>query len=932
MRTPKIIGLLLLTLFLWGCQGLPVEKGQEVLPLDPAVHTGTLENGLTWYVKENSEPENRISLRLLVNAGSLQERDNQQGLAHFVEHMCFNGTENFAKMEIVDYLESIGMAFGPEINAYTGFDQTVYMLEVPADDPDTVETALRILEEWAHRVRFAPEEIEKERGVIREEWRLGRGARGRIQDALLPVLFEGSRYARRLPIGKMDIVMTAPREELTDFYNTWYRPDLMAVTAVGDFDAEALIAGIEEHFSFPGPEKSPAPFREEVPLNDETKTLVIKDPEVPVTSVELSIKKPAPLYRSRQDYRRMLTQQLFWQMFNTRLAALSRQSDPPFISAYGGFQNFIRTTGLVSLSAAVQAGKAENALTAFGREIARIQQHGFRGEELKRAKAESLRFIEKAYRERENQSSAQLSAELAEYYLNGIFMPGIDAEHRLYNELVPEISAADIAEYVRRTFNRKGEMITLIQPEENPAPAQGALLAAYEGALAETLEAEEQEALNSDILSQIPSPGNIVKEAEGPEGSLIWELSNGSRVILKQTDFREDQVLFNAYSPGGLSLVEDHDYYAALYAPLIAAESGLGPFSADQLKQLLAGRDLSLNPYLESQFEGIHGGFSPQDQELFFKLLRLTFTAPRFDSEMEENIKGRLAALVENRRKDPYNVYYDRLTEILSGGDYRAQPLDSQRLAEVTVEAAERIFKERFQDPSGFTFIFTGSFDESALRKDVKLYIASLHGTERLEEGQDRGIRPPARVVEETIERGEDPQGAVTLVYSGERNPYRYKERLLAQATALILETRLRERLREDLSGTYHVGASAATALHPYPGFEARINFGCDPARADELTAAVREEIEKLRTGVTESKYLIKARQQYRRHFEKEQKSNGFWLRYLRRYASAETPDGALLIGPEAYEGLITPEAIRETAQWLFPPDRHVTLTLLPVE
>ena len=511
---------------------------RDGIPLDPLVTSGTLDNGVSWYIRPNSEPENRASLRLVVNAGSILEEDDQLGLAHLVEHMAFNGTEHFEKHELIDYLESLGMAFGPEINAYTSFDETVYMLEVPTDDPGILETAFQVLEDWAHLVSFDEEEIDSERGVVQEEWRLGRGAQGRILDAYLPVLLGGSRYSERLPIGKMDVVMNAPYARITGFYGDWYRPDLTAVIAVGDFDPERIRSLIEKHFSYRGRKDPSDRTFFEVPGHRENKALVIRDPEVPSAQVELTVKHPAADYRTENDYRAYLIESMVFSMLNDRFSETARSADPPFVYAGGSSSDFLRTLKLESYSASADIEHIPSAVEAVVGEITRVREQGFTRQELDRKKAEFLRFIENAHRERENLASGSLARELTEYYLKGVFMPGIDAEYELFNRFIPEISLSQVNRRAGELFPGENRVFTAIVPEQGPSLTEADIIEAVSRGESGPVETYEEEDLDVPLVESKPARGKILDTEHLEEiDTTVMTLSNGARVVIKKNRF-----------------------------------------------------------------------------------------------------------------------------------------------------------------------------------------------------------------------------------------------------------------------------------------------------------------------------------------------------------------------------------------------------------
>ncbi|HAK45279.1 MAG TPA: hypothetical protein DCO79_05095 [Spirochaeta sp.] len=908
----------------------PSEPLDEPIALDPLVSAGTLENGLSWYIRSNKEPEERASLRLVVNAGSILEVDDQQGLAHFCEHMAFNGTEHFAKMELVDYLESIGMSFGPEINAYTGFDETVYMLEIPTDDEEIVGSAFQVLEDWAHLVSYEDEEVEKERGVIQEEWRLGRGASGRVLDKMIPVIFRNSAYADRLPIGKPEVFMNAPPQRLRDYYNTWYRPELMAVIVVGDIEPEKARALIEKHFSFEAIENPQ--YRPEFPVEiaGDTELCLIPDPELTYATVELSAKTERPGMRTESDYRRSLIESLTWSMFNERLGETARKPQPPFIGAGGGTGTIVRTAGNVSCYASADTDGVSGALTAVVAELERAGRWGFSSAELERTKADYLKSIEEYYREKDNIPSSGLANELIEYFLKDVFMPGADAEYELYNRFVPEISLEDINSYAAQMMPGTGRTITIIYPEGATIPERGKIISIAESGPSMTLSPYVDDSLDRDLVDAAPAAGEITgREYFESIDTELWHLSNGADVIIKPTDFKDDEVLFSAFSRGGLSLHPDDEFIAGLYAPLLQSLSGLGQFNSIQLEKKLAGLSIRLSPYIGKSYEGMSGSFSPDEIEVFMQLVYLYFTEPQFNSDSADNLKFRLESLIENRKADPMNEYYDRIAEIITRDDYRSRPLDSERLSLLTPEGSESVYSQRFSGADDFVFVFIGNIDRPALENVCRSWLAGLPAGPESETVVDLGVRPPAGLIKDIVYRGIEQQSRVRMSFTNELESWSSDIELQVETSASVLETLLRESLREELGGTYHIAVNPYVEREPYPSVRVSIEFGCEPGRVDELSARIIEVIDITAGGELEEQYIVKQEQQYRRSFEKSVKQNSFWLRYLED-AFGYGDDPEKILTPELFNEKISRESVLETIGDLYDTDEYITVVLMP--
>ena len=931
----------------------------EALPFDPAVRRGALSNGLVYYVRRNVEPQNRAQLRLAVQAGSTVEEESQRGLAHFVEHMAFNGTARFAKQTIIDYLESIGSEFGPDLNAYTSFDETVYRLEVPTDDPEALETAFRILSDWAYAISFDPGEVAQERDVIMEEWRSGRDADTRILDRHIPVLFGDSRYAERLPIGVPQVIAGATAEQLRAFTRAWYRPELMAVVAVGDFDEERIEDAIRRHFAPPPQgeaEYEPAlrsdPLVERprfaIPDHREARISVATDPEASGASLSLYRKLPAETGQDAAAYRRLVVDTLYEAMINARLSERLHVVDPPYVGAGAGRGILAGTTGTLVARAWVSEDGVARGLDAVLEELRRAQRHGFTATELARAKANLMRGIESAYEERDQRPSARLAAEYLRHFLEGEMVPGLQAEYELHRRFLPEIDVAE-ADAVADLWAEPGNVVLLVSGPEGigDAAAQAAGVDpddpdAANAALARALREQLAAAVSRDVdpyvdltgdaplLASMPEPGTVVGERRLEEIDAVeWTLSNGVTVIAKQTDFRNDEVLMAAISPGGDSLVADEDYIPAFTAAAIVAGSGAGVHDQVTLEKLLAGKDVSISPTIGELFEALYGSASPRDLETLFQLVTLYATAPRFDPTYFASFRSRLRSDVENRGASPQIVFRDRLRSILAQDHFRARPLTPEVLDELDLDRSRAVFEDRFADFGDFTFIFTGAFDPHELRELSAAYLAALPAAGRTEQWRDVDLDPPPGVVEETVRRGVEPLSTTYLVFAGDMEWSR-TEALTLTVLGEMLQTRLRESIREELGGSYSYGAVGRSQPLPDHEYEVRVAFDSDPARADELLAAVFTEVAWLQAG-GEQRYLDTVKELLRSDREEQERTNRFWLNQIR--AVVETGEPFAVIGRFRQRlDSVTLEQVAAAARRYLLPDRYVRLVLLPEE
>ena len=905
--------------------------GQE-LPVDPKITVGVFPNGLIYYIRENRRPENRAELRLVVNAGSVLEDDDQLGLAHLLEHMAFNGTENFEKQELIDFMESIGMRLGPDINAYTSFDETVYMLQVPTDDPENMTTAFQILEDWAHSVTLEGEEIDKERGVVVEEWRLGRGAFERVQKQQLPIIFKDSRYAERLPIGTKESIETAPQDAVRRFYRDWYRPDLMAVIAVGDFDAADVEALVRRHFEDLPTAASPRPRTTYgVPDQPGTDFAIATDHEFPNTSISVYHKMEREEQGSVGAYRQTIVENLYNSMLNGRLQELTQQADPPFAFGSSGKGSLIRTKGVYALSAGVEPDGVVRGLDALLTEAARVAQFGFTETELERAKASMLRGIERAFDDRENQLSRRYVAEFTRAYLEGEPIPGIEYEFELFKRFVPEISLEAVNTVGRDWIREDNRVVVVSAPEKDDVvlPTQDELLATLEAAADKELTAYEDTVTDEPLVSDMPEPAAIVETARVDALDITeWTLANGARVVLMPTDFREDEILFRAVSPGGTSLVGDEDWVIASSAAQVVSIGGLGEFNAIDLRKKLAGKAASARPSIARYSERLSGQASPKDLETLFQLVYLTFTAPRADPILFQASMAQMKAMMDNQAAMPQYAFSKKLNEVRYGGHPRARMMGPDLLEEWDLDRSFAFYKDRFADASDFTFIFVGTIDLDTIRPLVETYLGGLPSIGREESWRDVGIRDPEGVIVEEVRAGIEPQSRTRIAWTG---PFVYERqyRTTIRTMAQVLQTRLRDILREDLSGTYGVSVGAGYSWQPLGRYSVSISFGCDPERMEELVGVVFEELEKFKAeGPTDSE-LADVKESFLRTHETDSERNSWWIGQLAfKYQRDEDPSD-LMVFHESVEAL-TRAMLQEAAQQYFNMDNYYRVTLYP--
>lgn len=854
----------------------------STMGVDTSIRTGVLPNGMKYYIRKNSKPEQRAEFRIAVNAGSTSENDDQQGLAHFVEHMAFNGTKNFKKNEIIDYLESIGTKFGAHLNAYTSFDETVYMIQLPTDKPEIVDKGLEILVEWAHNLLFDSLEVEKERGVVVEEWRLGQGADERMRRKYWPVIFNDSRYAVRLPIGKKEIIEQSKRSTLEAFYKDWYRPDLMAVIAVGDFDPIQMEQKIRKQFADVKPVANPRPVVS-YPVGDNKETLVATatDKEAVYGMVQLFYKQPREIARTVGDYRKNISYSLFSGMLNARTAELQREANPPFMYAASGYGDLVRTKYAYYSVAACTEDGIERALETVVRENERVRRFGFTESELKRQKAELMSGMEKAYNERDKTESRNFAREYVSNFLTEEPIPGIQFEMEIYKKYLDGISLEEVNALAKRWITNGENCVAIItapDKETTKMPSDARIKEIISSSSKLDLKPYEDEVSDAPLVSA-ELKGSKVKNSKSVEdyGITEWILENGVKVLLKPTDFKNDEILFTSFSWGGWSLYSPEDFWSASSADYIIDQSGVGSFNATSLEKKLTGKTVNLTPYISELQQGFNGSCAPKDLETMLQLTYEYFTEPRKDPEAFNSYIDKQKGVLKNRSSDPQAVFFDTVAYVMSGYNPRSQPRTVNTLGKIELDKVFRFYKERFSDASGFTFVFVGTFKPEELKPLVEKYLGSLPALNKNEKWADIGSSYPKGKVERIIKRGVEPKAVVMLRFN---SPFEYTRNNRNEVTALskLLNIRLREVLREDKSGVYGVSCSSRPSHFPKENLETIIYFGCSPDNVDMLIDAALTVVKEVKEQICEEKNLTKIKETALRERESGIKENQFWL------------------------------------------------------
>ena len=936
LRKGKVFSLLLLLVLFLGvakAQEVDIKNLNQPIPMDHRVKQGVLPNGIKYYIQKNAKPEKRVELRLAVNAGSLQEDDDQLGLAHFVEHMCFNGTKNFKKNELVSYLQSVGVQFGAHLNAYTSFDETVYILTLPSDKQDIMDKGFQILEDWAHNVTFEDSEIDKERGVVIEEWRTGLGAGQRIRDKTFPVVFKNSRYAERLPIGKKEILESFKYDTIRRFYRDWYRPDLMSVIVVGDVDEATIEAKIKEQFSKILPVENPRPRKAaEIPDHKEMLTVTATDKEANFTQMQVIYKHPEEKTLTFADARRDILYDMFRGMINRRFSEIAQQADPPFNGAFAGFGGFLRTKSAYTLSSTASEKKVEQAFRTLLTENKRVLDHGFTAGELENYKKELLASYENDYNERDKVPSAQHAGRYVRSFLTSEPTPSIEWDFAFLKKVLPTITVDEVNQLIKRWVRDESIVVSITGPEKDELKAinEGTIKTWLKEVAALKPEAYVYKEVNAALMATLPKAGKIVKETNVEVlGAKELILSNGIRVVIKPTDFNNDQIQMAAVSFGGSSLNSAEDDPSSDYATAIVSQAGIGAFSQTDLEKVLSGKNASVFPFISRYTEGLRGNTTPKDFETMLQLTNMFFTQPRKDEKAYQSFLARTKAFAANFFANPQLYYSNELQKVLTQGHPRANIFSPEKLDKVNLDKAFQIYKERFADADDFQFLFVGNIDIEKAKPLLELYLGSLPVKEGSESFKDLGIRPPTGVVEKEIKKGKDPKSLVTIIFTGSVEDK--KDQPLIRSLAQGLSIKLIENLREDKGGVYSTRANAAIGRYPYESYQVSINFSCAPENAQKLINAAYDEIKKIQEGGFTPEDLNKVKEAQRRDIERSQKENPYWLGVLQNvYVDKIDANDLTESSLRKLVEDLSADSLKATAQKYLKLDNRIVVTMNP--
>ena len=907
----------------------------DPLPVDPRVKIGKLPNGLTYYIQKNSRPEKKVELRLAVNTGSILEEDDQRGLAHFTEHMAFNGSKNFQKNDLVSFLQTIGVKFGADLNAYTGFDETVYILPIPTEKKENVEKGFQILEDWASSVSFDEAEIDKERGVVLEELRLGKGADDRMSKIYFPKLFEGSKYGDRLPIGTEDVLKNFKYETIKQFYTDWYRPDLMAVIVVGDMEVAEAEQYVKKHFAhLKNPDKSkPRPGSEVLPRK-KSEGIVATDKEATNHYVQIYYTtKKAKVETTISDYREYIIKRLFTSMLSQRLQELTQKPNPPFLFGASSLGQFVRGYEAYSSFAVLGKDGVEPAINAIIQENERARKFGFTATELDQIKKSLMKNIERAYNERDKTESANIVREYIQNFLEQEPIPGIENEYNYHKQYLDGITLEEVNQYAAKIIppDTESKLVVLTGPDkaEFKIPSNEELLIIADNAAKVELTAYEEKLVAASLMEKLPVAGKITGEKKIKEIDVTeLTLNNGIKVLLKPTDFKNDQIIMAASRFGGQYLYDVKDRLNAEYASTVVTQMGVAQFSPIDLRKVLAGKSASVTPRLGTVSESLNGQCSAVDLETMLQLTYLYFTQPRYDAELFESFVTKQQAMYQNASSDPQYTFQDSVMTIL----YKNHPWaprvpKSEIFGKINDQRALSIYKERFGNASGFTFVLVGKFDLATIKPLLATYLGSLPSSPNKSTYKDVGLRP-VKGVQKEIFKGTEPKSFIRMFWNGEA-VYSTDEQLKIQALTEVLNIKLIEKLREDLAGIYGGGVFGSLNKYPYNHFSMGASLPCGPENVDKLIAATLEEIQKIKKDGPAVEDLNKVKETWKQQHDVNLKENNYWARQLLQSVELGT-DMDNVLTYEKRIALLSPLDVKDAANKYLDMKNYVQIVLNP--
>ena len=925
----KLLSILCLLVLIVSTQA----QNLTTIPLSSEIKHGKLHNGMTYYIMHNEEPKERVSLYFVQNVGAILEEDSQNGLAHFLEHMAFNGLENFPGKNMLNYLEINGISFGSEINAFTAQDETVYNISnIPANNENLLDSALLVLHDWSGGLLLEGDEIESERGVIHEEWRTRRNARFRLMKQSQPVIYNYSKYAERDVIGSLNIIDNFKHEELRDYYAKWYRPDLQAVVVVGDIDSEKIEEKVKELFS-KIPAKENATERIYYPVEDsqETGYVLAKDKEASYVSMDWIFRNQVITTRDENYLRQNLTQAMFNSMFNSRLSELVQKSDCPALNMQVGNFNMSRTKAANYINIVPKENIEIEAFELFMTEFIRVQQYGFMESELERVKAQFLSSYETYLKDKDKISNEEWAKTLYNHFLQAEPAPSVEWEVEFAQKVIPAISLQEANMMLARYANANNSVFSLSGPDKKEIkyPTKDELFASIQKVMSASVEVYQDDTGDAELVNDELSDKKVISESkiEGTDAKL-YELENGAKVVILPTDYSKDEILFGAYSFGGASLLERNDMESGEMATTLAQVSGLGEFNAVQLRKKLAGKIVKLQATMDSYTEGFSGSTIPKDLETLLQLVYQHFENPRFDQDAFQAQIGMMKNYLLNAKADNKKALQDTIGQMTTNHHERALMFNEEFLSNIDYEKTKQIYKERFSNASDFTFIFVGNVDEKEHLPLIRKYIGSITSETHKENWVDHKIRMPKGVSQNIFEREMQVPKTTVHVQVNNKVEYNLETRIYVNIISELLSKRYMETIREQEGGTYGVSVGPSIARRPYEHCDISINFDCDPEKQEKLRQLVHQELEAINNTVSEDD-LVEIKKNYIKNREQSEKTNVFWLQVIHGSLTNNEP----VTNTEGYNKLVNDidaNKIKKFANKLFKDYNLVEVVMNP--
>jgi zinc protease len=908
-------------------------------PVDPLIRTGKLSNGLTYYVRHNAEPKERANFYIIQNVGAILENDDQDGLAHFLEHMAFNGTKHFpGRKGLIKILEKYGIEFGSDINAYTAQDETVYNIDdVPTTNIKLLDTCLLILHDWSHFLTLQDEEIDAERPVISEEWRTRRNSQFRMRAQLMPVLLNNSKYAHRDVIGNLELINSFPYKALRDFYAKWYRPDLQAIAVVGDFDVDEMEKKIITLFSdIPAPVNPTPRPNYEVPPHDDIKFVLVTDKELTNSSIGVYMKFPAtPNEKKNHEYARQnLIRSFYNSMFSQRVSELLQKGNPPFINAGSGFSGILRGVDAYVISATAKPNEEALALESIYRENERVKRFGFTAGELERIKTNTLVSIETTYKQRDKTTSSSYINQIMSHFLTGESLEDVEYSYNFYKAIIQTITLEEVSALAKQHINHHNMVVVVQGPSEGVTHLSEAEALAVIDKVehATDIEPYQDKVVEGALVNEELTASPIVSTKKLPRlDAEVWVLANGAKVFYRKADFEKDEVSVTSYSKGGTSLYGLDKLASASIASQFVSAYGLGDHDLRNLQKLLTGKRARVSVGIGGLSEAVNGSSTPADFETLMQLIYLCFEKPRFDKEVHQTLMERNYAAIVNQANNPAKIMQDSISRIMSNYHPRVLLGGKELLDAISIEQIEEVYRDRIKDASDFVFFIVGNIDAETVKPLVEKYIGAISSSHRVETWKNHNVKPPKGKTVKVIPLAlETPKSTVIVRFSKEMKYTIPRDHYLS-IIKNILDIRYTENVREKEGGTYGVSVGADANDEPFPRYDMTMSFDCDPDRVNDLKPLIYAEVEKMMKEGPTTEELDKVVTNMLKNREQGKPHNSYWMSVLRGYCL----DGVNMDDPKNFENIlkkVKPKDIQKFAKTLFEGADVVDVTFIPAK